>query len=549
MAREHDREAEKWSSSWTCGPFQGYEAYYRRAQEQYGLRYVRAACWPLRRTRKAAISWCHIFKPRPVGAWESSSRASSSTWWCSPSAWRLRPRCASWAAASASSWTTTVFATPLIQPLQTSRPGIYAVGPFREPKDIPETVVEASGAAALAGGLLAAARGTLITPLSYPPERDVSAEEPRIGVFVCHCGSNIGGFLDVPEVVEYASRLPHVAHAEHNLYTCSQDSIRRITEKVQELGLNRVVVASCTPLTHEPLFQDSIRQAGLNPYLFEMANIRNQCSWVHSHDRQAATAKAKQLVQMSVARVAGLEPLHQIEVPVTRRALVIGGGVAGMQVALALAGQDIAVDIIERDGVLGGSLRQVHFLVESRRGRGNDKAQLVWRDPQAYLRDLITQVNSEPRITVHLKTELHDATGYRGNFTSTVRGPDGVVTIQHGATIVATGTQEYRGPEYGYGSDPRILTQQQFEAVLAGEADQLPGREAINSVVMIQCVGPAEKYLQPHLLYGGFEERSEAQRAQPGGAGHNALPRHPYLRFQRAPVHRSAPGGSAVRAL
>jgi heterodisulfide reductase subunit A-like polyferredoxin len=214
--------------------------------------------------------------------------------------------------------------------------------------------MEASGAAALAGGLLAPARGTLISPAEYPAERDISQEEPRIGVFVCHCGSNIGGFLDVPGVAEYAKTLPHVVHAEDNLYTCSQDSIKRITEKTIELQLNRVIVASCTPLTHEPLFQDSIRQAGLNPYLFDMANIRNQCSWIHSNDFEGATVKAKELVRMSVARATELKPLHRIDVPVTKRAMIIGGGLAGMQAALALADQAIAVDLVEREAVLGG---------------------------------------------------------------------------------------------------------------------------------------------------------------------------------------------------
>ena len=196
--------------------------------------------------------------------------------------------------------------TEIFKPLETSRAGIFAAGPFREPKDIPETVVEASGAAALAENLLAASTGHADHPAEYPPERNTSEEAPRIGVFVCHCGSNIGGFLDVPDVTDYARTLPFVAHAEANLYTCSQDSIKRITDQTKAQGFNRVVVASCTPLTHEPLFQDSIRQAGLNPYLFEMANIRNQCSWVHSQTREAATEKAKELVRMAVARAVRL---------------------------------------------------------------------------------------------------------------------------------------------------------------------------------------------------------------------------------------------------
>ncbi len=361
-------------------------------------------------------------------------------------------------------------------PLETSRPGIYAVGPFREPKDIPESVVEASGAAASAAAQLAASRFTLTQRVEYPPERDVSGEEPRIGVFVCHCGSNIGGYLDVPAVAEYAKTLPYVVHAEHNLYTCSQDSIRHIAEQIRELNLNRVVVASCTPLTHAPLFQDCLRSAGLNPYLFEMANIRNHCSWVHSRDWETATAKAKDLVRMAVARAALLEPQHTLDVPVKQAALVIGGGVAGMTAALLLAGQGFPVHLVEREAVLGGNLRHVFTPLEG-------------KDPQKVLAELIAQVQANPLITVHTASRVVDTKGFRGTFTSIVEHADGNrVEVQHGATILATGGQEYRGPEYGYGTDPRILTQQEFEARLSAGCD-LP-----DQVIMIQCIGPAERF-------------------------------------------------------
>jgi len=495
VAREHDPEAEITIFFMDMRAFsKGYEAYYHRAQEQYGIRYVRCR---ISSVKEEPLS--HDLLVRyAAGGINGNGRGSEKVveepfdLVVLSVGMEISPEVRDLGRRLGIELDDYGFChTVQFQPLQTSKPGIYAVGPFREPKDIPETVTEASGAAALAGGLLAPARGTLITPPAYPPERDVSGEEPRIGVFVCHCGSNIGGFLDVPAVVEYARTLPYVIYAEDNLYTCSQDSIRRITEKTKELGLNRVVVASCTPLTHAPLFQDSIRQAGLNPYLFEMANIRNHCSWVHSHDWDAATEKAKELVRMAVARAARLEPLHRIEVPVTRRALVIGGGVAGMHAALALAEQEIAVDLVEREAELGGNLRYVHFLVEVQKANETlGTPSLQWRDAQAYLRELIEQVNAEPLITVHLETELLETRGYQGNFTSTLRAPDGEIAVQHGATIVATGAREYRGPEYGYGSDSRILTQQEFEALLAqADASPLP-----NTVVMIQCVGPAEQY-------------------------------------------------------
>ncbi len=376
--------------------------------------------------------------------------------------------------------------TTLFDPLQTSRAGIYVAGPFREPKDIPETVIEASGAAAAAAQRLAPARHTLTQVQAYPPERDVSGQEPRIGVFVCHCGSNIGGYLDVPGVAEYARTLPGVVHAEDNLYTCSQDTIAHIIEQVKARALNRVVVASCTPITHEPLFQDALRHAGLNPYLFEMANIRNQCSWVHGSDWEGATAKAKQLVRMAVARAARLEPLKMAEVPVNKAALVIGGGAAGMTAALTLAGQGYPVHLVEREGELGGNLRRLRTFAPpdgtTRRGAG--------RPPQAFLEEMVAQVMAHPLITLHLNTTVVDTTGFKGDFDSTLRRNDEVFHVQHGATIVATGGVEYRGEEYGYGRDPHIMTQLEFEQLLADtEAAALP-----RSVVMIQCVGPAERY-------------------------------------------------------
>ncbi|MBN2149182.1 MAG: FAD-dependent oxidoreductase [Anaerolineales bacterium] len=367
-------------------------------------------------------------------------------------------------------------------PLETSRPGIFVAGPFREPKDIPESVVEASGAVAAAGSIVYPARFTLTTRVEFPPERDISGEPPRVGVFVCHCGSNIGGYLDVPAVTEYAAILKNVVHAENNLYTCSQDSIRHITEQVKEYGLNRVVVASCTPRTHEPLFQDSLRAAGLNPYLFEMANIRNHCSWVHSNDRPAATQKAKDLVRMAVARAALLTPQHTVEVPVQHTALVIGGGAAGMSAALALSQQGFPVHLVEREAELGGNLRHVHTAPPN-------LAPDHPRNPQQTLRTLVDQVQSSPGITLHLQSEVISTRGFMGNFVSTVcNATNERVEVQHGATILATGGREYRGPEYGYGSDPRIVTQQEFESLLV-ENSQPP-----SSVVMIQCIGPAERY-------------------------------------------------------
>jgi heterodisulfide reductase subunit A-like polyferredoxin len=364
-------------------------------------------------------------------------------------------------------------------PLETSRPGIYAVGPFREPMDIPGSVVDASGAAAAAAAQLAAARFSLTTPRQYPPERDISGEEPRIGVFVCHCGNNIAGYLDVAAVTEQARNLPYVVHAEANLYTCSQDSINHISQVVRDLGLNRVVVASCTPLTHQPLFQDSLRAAGLNPYLFEMANIRNQCSWVHSDDWAAATQKAHELVRMAVARARLLKAQHKLEIPVQKAALVIGGGAAGMSAALSLAEQGFPVHLIEKENQLGGNLRHVYITVNG-------------KSPREILERLQERVLNHRNISLYLNSQVIATRGFKGNFSSVIQLGDGSRReILHGVTILATGAREYRGSEYGHNDIPQVITQQTFERLFDQEPAAFDGDQA---VVMIQCVGPAEKF-------------------------------------------------------
>jgi heterodisulfide reductase subunit A-like polyferredoxin len=378
------------------------------------------------------------------------------------------------------------------QPVETSRPGIYAVGPFREPKDIPESIIDASAAAGLAGVQLTSARGSLSRTIEYPPERDISQETPRVGVFVCHCGSNIAGYLDVEAVTEAAKNIPNVVHADHLLYACSQDSTSTIQNRIEEHELNRVVVASCTPLTHAALFQDCLKHAGLNEHLLAMANIRNQCSWVHSDNSKIATQKANDLVRMAVARVASLEPLYKEPVAVQQSALVIGGGPAGMTAALTLADQGFPVHLIEREDALGGSLRETYFSIPT----------FDTKKPQEVLADLTAKINKNPRITCHLQTEISDISGFAGNFTSHLRDVNGEHTeIKHGVTIVATGGQEYHGPEYGYGSHPKILTQSELETSLAAKVG-LPtlspppeiDLETIKQVIMIQCIGPAKRY-------------------------------------------------------
>ena len=395
--------------------------------------------------------------------------------------------------------------TEQYNPLQTSRTGIYAIGPFREPRDITDSIIEASGAAAAVGSFLSRARDTQTRKETFPPVRDVSGDEAKTAVFVCHCGKNIAATVDVKAVQEYAETLPNVVHSEHTVYACSQDSIVHITEKLKDVGANRLVIASCSPLTHAPLFESSMKTAGLNPYLFDMANIRNQCSWVHADDKDKATEKAKQLVRMSTARTNALDPLTTDEMPMTKSALVVGGGASGMSSALTLADQGYPVVLVEKSDRLGGNLLKLHFGIDEWAagsglpGRGEDN----FIPPQAFLAKLVMAVHSHPRIDIHMNTQLASTSGFMGNFTSTlepageIRQESERIQLQHGVVILATGGKEYKGEEYGYGTSQRVVTGQQFEQLLARFDMGLTKAEDLalpDSLVMILCVGPADKY-------------------------------------------------------
>lgn len=358
-------------------------------------------------------------------------------------------------------------------PTETSKRGIFVSGAFGEPKDIPETVIEASSAAAEASALLASARGTLAVEKAYPEEKAVAAVEPRVGVFVCRCGRNIGAFVDVPAVTEYARGLPNVVFADENLYTCAKDSLEVIKDEIEKHDLTRVVVASCTPTTHGPLFRDTVREAGLNPYLFEMASIREHVSWVHMDEPEKATEKAKQVVAMSVSKAALLSPIHQGFFDLNKEGMVIGGGIAGMTAALSLAEQGFGVHLVEREDRLGGHMNEMYETIDG-------------RDVQTFMKKTIDAVEAHENIRTYVNSEIKELSGYLGNYTSTVKsnGSDEPVEVNHGVVIVATGANATPATEYEYGNHDSIITQRQLEEKLSNDE-----KEGLDKVVMIQCVG------------------------------------------------------------
>jgi heterodisulfide reductase subunit A-like polyferredoxin len=367
-------------------------------------------------------------------------------------------------------------------PVATSREGIYICGAFQGPKDIPQSVVDASAAASAAGELLAAARHQMTQVPEMVPELNVIGERPRIGVFVCNCGLNIGGVVDVPGVRDYAAGLPYVEYVTDNLYSCSQDTQEKMVEIIRDNQLNRIVVAACTPKTHEPLFQETLINAGLNKYLFEMVNIRNQNSWVHKNNPEVATTKAKDLVRMSVAKVALREPLKETELPINQDALVIGGGIAGMSAALSLARQGYETHLIERNSVMGGQARELYR---------------TWKGEsiQDGLVAMTAAVEQQTNLKLHLNTQLVNVEGFVGNFKSTVstsvEGEAGITSqlIEHGVAVIATGATEHLPQEYGYGRDARIRTHLELDRMLIDEDKAL---DNLSSAVFIQCVGSRE---------------------------------------------------------
>ena len=482
IAKEHDPRVESSIFYIDIRSFgKGFDSYIDRAQNEYGVRYVRCMVSAVkevpgtRNLRLSYVSYEGAESKRPVTHEEEFDLVVLSV--------GLRPSKSTRSMADRLGLDINELGfveTGVYAPANTSVPGVFVAGSFAEPKDIPESVIEASCAAAQVSALLAEGRNTLTRTPEYPPEREISDEPERVGVFICHCGINIGSVVNVPQVVEYARTLPNVVYAEHNLYTCSQDTQERIRQTIQEHKLNRVVVASCTPRTHEPLFQDTLRQAGLNPHLFEMANIREQDSWVHKSKPDVATEKARQLAGMAVAKARRLHPIQHNTFDIDRRALVIGGGLAGMSAALSIADQGFEVTLVERQPELGGNLRHIHTAVRA------------GEDPQDLLKRTLARIQEEPRLQVVTEAEVTAVNGYKGKYRSTIRRADGTqFEVGHGAIVVATGAKEITHREYLYGQGTRVLTQRDLEDKL--EDAQFTAGLSGQTLVMIQCVGSRDE--------------------------------------------------------
>jgi len=363
-----------------------------------------------------------------------------------------------------------------LAPLETSRRGVFIAGAFQEPKDIPETVTQASAAASMSMELLNQVRNTLTEGKTYPVEHDITDEEPRIGVFVCHCGINIASTVDVEKVTAAVAGEEDVVIATHTMYTCSDSSLTDIKKCIKENRLNRVVVASCTPRTHEDLFRDTLREAGLNQYLFELANIRDQCSWVHNKEPELATDKAIQLVKMSIARSRKLKPLIGESLAINQGGLVIGGGLSGMTAALSLAEQGFKVSLIEKSAVLGGNFRNIHSTLEN-------------ENISTFMSEIISKIENHRNIDIYLNSEVAKLNGHIGKFAATInlkgvtsgKGKD----LNCGAIVVATGGEPASTADFMSGKSENVITQLELEKRLHEKSFNSKDK----NIVMIQCAG------------------------------------------------------------
>jgi heterodisulfide reductase subunit A len=360
-------------------------------------------------------------------------------------------------------------------PVATTKPGVYVAGTFESPKDIPETMVQASAAACMAGADLPFSAKQTVEDLKADRERDISQEEPKVGVFICDCGENIGGVIDVETLVHHAEKLPHVAVAKAEGHGCSRISMENIRQTIEEEQLNRVVIGGCSPRTHLAKFQDLLGKAGLNKYLVEIANIRDQATWVHSGKKDEATVKAQDLIKMAVGAAVKAQPLVDQSLPMNKNVLVVGGGVTGMTTALRLADQGFQIYLAEKSNKLGGL---ANSLIKTLEGS----------DVQTLVSDLTAQVESHPKIQVITRALIVDHSGMPGMFkTGMQSGPQMFYRqIEHGVTILATGAISNRPAQYLLDQSPAVRTQLETQKFIYDNPEAVKKWE---NVVMIQCVG------------------------------------------------------------
>ncbi len=357
-------------------------------------------------------------------------------------------------------------------PVETTRPGVYVCGAFQAPKTIPSAVIDASAASGMVGSLLTESRWIETKTIEVVKERDIRGEPPRIGIFVCCCGTNIAAYVDVPAVVAYAKTLPYVVFAQQNLFSCSQDTQDEMAQIIKDQKLNRVVVAACTPKTHEPLFQNTVAKAGLNKYLFEMANIRNQCSWVHQSSMELATKKAKDLVKMSASKATLFKPLPEPEMTVNQQVLIVGGGVAGLEAGKILSQQGYVTYVIEKKGRLGGQTKKLYK---------------TWKGEfiKDYFEQLMDEVDDESHLLYWLNADILEVEGSIGNFRTTIVSNGQKRILDHGVVIIASGASQYIPREHLYGQSPQVMTSLELEQAFNKSTDF----SSHNTIAFLQCVG------------------------------------------------------------
>ncbi|OQY01171.1 MAG: hypothetical protein B6I26_04755 [Desulfobacteraceae bacterium 4572_130] len=359
--------------------------------------------------------------------------------------------------------------TTSFEPVETSRHGVYVCGAFHSPKTIPSFIIDASAASGMIGSLLSESRWSKTKTIELIPERDIRGEPPRIGVFVCCCGTNIAAYVNVAAVVEHAKTLPYVVFVQQNLFSCSQDTQDEMTQIIKDQKLNRIVVAACTPKTHEPLFQNTVVKAGLNKYLFEMVNIRNHCSWVHQSDINHATTKAKNLVEMGAAKA---KPLMEPEMTVNQQVLIVGGGIAGLEAAKNLSRQGFITFVIEKTSRLGGQTKKLYK---------------TWKGEfiNDYLNGLMDDINDEPLVLFWLNAEILEVEGSIGNFKTTICSNGRKQILNHGVVIIASGASQYIPQKHLYGQSNQVMTSLELEQ----EFNKNTSFEAYKTIAFLQCVG------------------------------------------------------------